>query len=113
MSSNSAGPVHNAPAVASAVTTADRAITALTVWWLAFPVAICAGVGIFAEPSRYAFWDAIGKALLWVGLGGAAVAPAAGIVVALIGRRRRACWRFALMGAVSISGAVLVQFLPA
>jgi hypothetical protein len=112
MSSRSAGPVDRAPAGARAPATADRVIAWLTGWWLAFPIALCVGVGIFSEPSRHAVWEGIGLALLWAGVGGAAIAPAAGIAVALIGRRQRAFWRFALMGAVSITACVIVWLLP-
>jgi hypothetical protein len=115
MSSRSAGPLDSAPAGAAPAAhpaTADRVIAGLTVWWLAFPIALCAGVGIFSESSRHALWDGIGRALLWVGVGGAALAPAAGMVVALIARRRRAFWRFALMAAVSVTACVVVWLLP-
>ncbi|WBB65308.1 hypothetical protein [Micromonospora sp. WMMD812] len=91
----------------------DRVVAGMTAWWLAFPVALMVGLGIVSRPSSQAIWFEVGRASLWVGLGGAAVAPAAGIVVALIGRRRRACLRFVLMGALSITGFVCLLILRA
>lgn len=78
----------------------DRAITWLSWWWVAAPlilvtpvIALAAGFPEVREES--------GRMFGWAALVSAAVAPAVGGVVAVVGGRRQACRRFAVMGAVS------------
>ena len=111
MPSDSATPLDHAMASVRDIDTTDQAtsriITGLTLWWFLFPVALCVGLSIVSGPSPHVFWEGVARVLLWVGLGGAAVAPVAGSVVALA-RRRRACWRFAAMTALSTTGFVFI-----
>jgi MFS family permease len=84
----------------------SRLIAWLTGWWLAGPLLFWA-VLLLGENDRDTYhvslWDLMGAALGWIGLGGVVLAPVVGLVAASIGRRRRACGRFALMGAVSVA----------
>ncbi|GAA0269885.1 hypothetical protein GCM10009527_077720 [Actinomadura nitritigenes] len=99
--SSSASP-DAARSAAAAGRVASRFITGLTAWWLAFPVALWIGSALIGD-NVYdeTFWDRVGRMLMWVGVGGALLSPIAGTAVALFGRQRRACVRFAMMGALS------------
>ncbi|MBO2465124.1 hypothetical protein [Actinomadura violacea] len=93
---------------------ASRLIAWLTGWWLTSPLMFWA-VLVQGEAdhdiAHDSFWDLVVRALGWIGLGGVVLAPVAGLVVASIGRRRRACARFALMGAVSAAGFLAILYL--
>ncbi|MFE1798633.1 hypothetical protein ACFW9L_21125 [Streptomyces sp. NPDC059517] len=89
--------------------TLDRVITGLSWWWSATPLilfapALARGMGfpqVMAESVDITLWAA---AL------GAVVAPAAGLVAAYSGRRRRALRRFIIMATIS-SALVLTVWL--
>lgn len=91
----------------------SRLIAWLTGWWLASPVLFWA-LAVLAENDgdtyHDSFLDLVGAALGWMGIGGVVLAPIAGLVAASIARRRRACVRFALMGAVSVAAVLLVLY---
>ncbi|MGI5420693.1 hypothetical protein [Actinomadura luteofluorescens] len=92
----------------------SRLIAWLTGWWLASPLMFWV-VTLQGENdhdiAHDSFWELVGRALGWIGLGGAVLAPVVGLVVASIGRRRRACARFALMGAVSVVGILAILYV--
>ncbi|MEU1489807.1 hypothetical protein ABZ456_06065 [Streptomyces sp. NPDC005776] len=78
----------------------DRVITGLSWWWVAAPLVLLTPVIALAlgfPEVREEFGRTFGLAAL----GSAVAAPAVGFVVALIGRRRQARRRFAIMGAMS------------
>ncbi|MFF2526989.1 hypothetical protein [Streptomyces liangshanensis] len=106
MPSDSAPPVTSAPPTAR--TRVDRVITGLSLWWMAAPVAFWFSL---TSPSGRTSW---GTGVSWVlsltSLGGALVAPVAGLVVALAGRRPGAR-RFAVMGAVSLAVIALLLLI--
>lgn len=84
---------------------ADRAITWLSLWWVAGPlvlftpaIARAAGFPRVLEEFGGIFW--------WAAPAGAVVAPAAGLVVAHLGRRRKAFRRFIVMA--TLSGALVL-----
>ncbi|MEU8652346.1 hypothetical protein [Streptomyces sp. NPDC048737] len=87
----------------------DRAITWLSLWWMASPLvlstpAIARAMGFprVLEEFGTIFW--------WAASTGAIVAPAAGLVVAHLGRRRKAFRRFIIMATLS-SALVLAWVL--
>ncbi|MER6133693.1 hypothetical protein [Streptomyces sp. NPDC001815] len=78
----------------------DRVITGLSWWWVVAPVilltpAVAHAMGV---PEVREEW---GRLFGLAALLSMVVAPAAGLAVALVGRRRRARRRFIVMGAVS------------
>ncbi|QIQ01788.1 hypothetical protein [Streptomyces liangshanensis] len=106
MSSDSATPVTGAPPPAP--TRVDRVITGLSVWWMASPAAFWFSL---TDPSDRTSWETgLTWALSATALGGAFVAPVAGLVVALAGRRPGAR-RFAVMGAVSLAVIALLLLI--
>ncbi|USQ86140.1 hypothetical protein NFX46_22010 [Streptomyces phaeoluteigriseus] len=78
----------------------DRVITGLSCWWVAAPLLFLTPV-IARAMGFPEVREEFGRIFGLAALGSAVVAPAVGFVVALIGRRRRARRRFAIMGAVS------------
>ncbi|MFV2176977.1 helix-turn-helix transcriptional regulator [Actinomadura sp. LOL_016] len=54
-------------------------------WWLAFPVALAMGLSLDGGPSSNVVERSTAVALLWVGIGGAALAPIVGLAAALSG----------------------------
>ncbi|MCJ1679708.1 hypothetical protein MTF65_20655 [Streptomyces sp. APSN-46.1] len=72
---------------------------------LTFALSMLIGV---QSRDRDPLWEGVTRVLLWAGMGGVVVAPSVGLVVALIGRRRRARRRFALMGAASLTACVIL-----
>ncbi|WP_426363736.1 hypothetical protein [Streptomyces sp. E-08] len=107
MPSNSSAPVHSAPSGSppstSTSTSTGRIIAGLSLWWLASPVAfvLSAVVGLGSR-DRDPFWEIVSVVLLWSGIGGVVVAPAAGLLIAFRSRRRPARRRFAIMSVVSL-----------
>ncbi|WP_207946542.1 hypothetical protein, partial [Actinomadura sp. 7K507] len=77
-------------------------VVGMASWWLAFPVAFAMGLALVGRPSANVFETSTGVALLWVGIGGAGLAPIIGFATALLGRRRRASAYFAGMGALTL-----------
>ncbi|MFE3829386.1 hypothetical protein [Streptomyces sp. NPDC059092] len=106
MPPHSPAPTREEPTGGRATTAFDRMLTGLSLWWMASPVAFALWALVEAR-SRGSSWT--GDALLWTCVGGVLVAPAAGLFLALAGRRRPARRRFALMCAVSAGAAVLLM----
>ncbi|MEU0522340.1 hypothetical protein [Streptomyces niveus] len=103
MSSHSVAPNPSpgtAPPDGPAPSGLDRAIKALSWWWMASPLILLTPAGALAMgfPGVRAEF---GMEFIWAALVGAVVAPVAGFVMAHMGHRRRARRRFAVMGAVS------------
>ncbi|MGI5329595.1 hypothetical protein [Actinomadura nitritigenes] len=89
----------------------SRSIIGLTAWWLTFPVALWIGAALMDDDVYgESFWDWVGRILMWVGVGGALLSPITGIAVALFGRQRGACVRFAMMGALSYGGCLWLLY---
>ncbi|MFB7556107.1 hypothetical protein [Streptomyces brevispora] len=78
----------------------DRVITGLSWWWVAASLIWLTPV-IALAMGFPAVREEFGRIFGLAALGSAVVAPAVGFVVALIGRRRQARRRFAMMGAMS------------
>lgn len=112
MPSNDSAPVDStpsgSPAAVSASASAKRVITAVSLWWMASPVAfvLSAVVGLGSR-DRDPFWEGVSVVLLWSGIGGVVVAPAIGLLTAFRARQRPARRRFAVMGAVSLAACAL------
>ncbi|MEU9161249.1 hypothetical protein AB0D29_13380 [Streptomyces sp. NPDC048424] len=93
------------PPGGSASSRLDRVIAGLVWWWRAVPLVLFAPL-IATALGVPEVRDEFGRVFGLAAVGSAVGAPAVGFVVALVGGRRQALRRFAVMGAVS-GGLVL------
>lgn len=85
-------------------------VVGMTSWWLAFPLALAVGFALVDGASGNVVGRSAAVALLWAGMGGAALAPVAGLVAAAVGRRRKAGAYFAAMAAVTICCVLFILY---
>ncbi|MBO2448506.1 hypothetical protein J4573_15495 [Actinomadura barringtoniae] len=81
-------------------------IGGLGAWWVVSPLLFSLG---FALDGRHP-GDWLVVTVFWAALGGAGLAPFAGLVVALVARRRWPLAYFALMCAVTVSGVAFLLY---
>lgn len=87
----------------------DRAITWLSLWWMASPLILFAPAIARAMGFPWVM-EEFGSIFWWAAPTGAMVAPATGLVVARIGRRQKALRRFIIMATLS-SALVLAAWV--
>ncbi|MFE9106015.1 hypothetical protein [Actinomadura geliboluensis] len=106
---STADPSHAGPRTGSA-RIVSWVVVGMTSWWLAFPLVIAIGLALVDEASGNVVGRSAAVALLWAGLGGAALAPVAGLVAAVVGRRRKAGAYFVGMGAVTVCCVLFILY---
>ncbi|TRO59030.1 hypothetical protein E4K73_36735 [Streptomyces sp. IB201691-2A2] len=87
----------------------DRAITWLSLWWMASPLILFAPAIARAMGFPWVM-EEFGSIFWWAAPTGAMVAPVTGLVVARIGRRQKALRRFIIMATLS-SALVLAAWV--